>query len=268
MIAPGAVIVVDSLVKRARVNISKLVVYETGKPLAGALGEVDYALGFAWCFVGEAERLRGSIAQPSVSDRRTLVIQQPIGVAAALAAGCSMIVKPSLETPLSVLVLADFAVRAAFPAGVVNVITTDNAKTPVVSEAQCKHPLVRKFTFTGSTTIGSTTIGSLVAKYCSEGLENSRPFPALMVLKWQTAGQACTHATWVYVQRGVYNKFAQMMVAVTKELRIGRDADDSMTMGALTTCGGVDKLERHIADAGGIFGPLLGLYRFDEKSGE
>lgn len=152
-----------------------------------ALGEVDYALGFSWWFAGEAERVRGSVAQPSVSNRRTLVIKQPIGVsialvpwnfpvamtirkaAAALAAGCTMIIKPSPETPLSILALADLTLRAGFPPGVLNIITTDNDNTPAVSERcerLCKHPLVRKVTFTGS-----TAVGSIIVKHCGDGLK-------------------------------------------------------------------------------------------------
>lgn len=175
------------LITASRSDIAKLIVYETGKPMTEALGEVDYALGFAWWFSGEAERIRGSIAQPSVSNRRTLVIKQPIGVsvalvpwnfpvamtirkaAAALAAGCPMIIKPSPETPLSILALADLALRAGFPPGVLNIITTDNENTPAVSERLCKHPLVRKVTFTGS-----TAVGSIVAKHCSDGLKKVR----------------------------------------------------------------------------------------------
>jgi acyl-CoA reductase-like NAD-dependent aldehyde dehydrogenase len=117
------------LITTAREDIAKLVTYETGKPLTEARGEIDYALGFAWWFAGEAERIRGSIAIPSAPDRRTFVIKQPIGVsvalvpwdfpvamiirkvAAALAAGCSMIVKPAPETPLSTLALADLALE-------------------------------------------------------------------------------------------------------------------------------------------------------------
>ncbi|KFY14698.1 hypothetical protein V492_02456 [Pseudogymnoascus sp. VKM F-4246] len=323
------------LITNAREDIAKLVVYETGKPLVEARGEVDYALGFAWWFAGEAERIRGSIATPAVSGRRTFVIKQPIGVsvalvpwnfpvamiirkvAAALAAGCSMIVKPSPETPLSVLALADLALRAGFPRGVFNVITTDNANTPSVSESLCKHLLVRKVTFTGS-----TAVGKLIAKHCSEGLKKvtlelggNCPFivfndanleqavAALMILKWRTAGQACTHANRVYVQNGVYDKFTQLILEATRKLRVGHGADPSSTMGALTTPRGIEKLERHISDAvlkggkilcgsrrpkapGGyffeptiisdmtasmlttqeeIFGPLLGLYRFESE---
>jgi succinate-semialdehyde dehydrogenase len=323
------------LIAAARDDIAKIMVYETGKPMAEALGEVDYALGFAWWFAGEAERIRGSVAQPSVSDRRTFVIKQPIGVsvalvpwnfpvamiirkvAAALAAGCSMVVKPSPETPLSVNALGDLALRAGLPAGVLNIISTDNENTPSVSERLCKHPLVRKVTFTGS-----TRVGSLVAKHCSEGLKKvtmelggNCPFivfddgdlqqavAALMILKWRTAGQACTHANRVYVQRGVYDKFTEMMLEATQKIKIGHGSDPSSTMGPLTTSRGVEKLERYVADAvnlggkilcGGkkpaglsgyffeptiisgmtsemlsareeIFGPLLGLYKFDTE---
>ncbi|KAJ5146824.1 uncharacterized protein N7443_001574 [Penicillium atrosanguineum] len=324
------------LITNAREDIAKIMVYETGKPMTEALGEVDYALGFAWWFAGEAERIRGSVAQPSISDRRTFVIKQPIGVsvalvpwnfpvamiirkvAAALAAGCSMIVKPSPETPLSVNALADLAMRAGLPAGVLNVISTDNENTPAVSERLCKHPLVRKVTFTGS-----TRVGSIVAKHCSEGLKKvtmelggNCPFivfddgdleqavNALMILKWRTAGQACTHANRVYVQSGVYDKFTRMITeATTQKIRVGHGSDPSTTMGPLTTSRGIEKLERHVEDAvtyggkvlcGGkkpvglkgyffeptiisgmtsemlttreeIFGPLLGLYKFETE---
>ncbi|KAE8329579.1 Aldehyde/histidinol dehydrogenase [Aspergillus sergii] len=324
-----------NLITNARSDIAKLIVHETGKPMTEALGEVDYALGFAWWFSGEAERVRGSVAQPSVSNRRTLVIKQPIGVsvalvpwnfpvamtirkaAAALAAGCTMIIKPSPETPLSILALADLALRAGFPPGALNIITTDNENTPVVSERLCKHPLVRKVTFTGS-----TAVGSIIAKHCSDGpkkvtleLGGNCPFlvfddgdldqalAALIILKWRTAGQACTHANRVYVQSGVYDKFLSMLVNATNQIQVGHGAAPGTTMGALTTTRGLDKMERHIADAiskggkvvcGGkrltnlsgnffaptiisgmtpsmltsqeeIFGPLLGLYRFDTE---
>lgn len=324
------------LITTARADIATLVVYETGKPMAEALGEVDYALGFAWWFTGEAERVRGSIAQPSISNRRTFVIKQPIGVsvalvpwnfpiamtirkaAAALAAGCTMIIKPSPETPLSVLALADLALRAGFAPGVLNILTTDNADTPAVSDTLCKHPLVRKVTFTGS-----SAVGELIARHCSSGLKKvtlelggNCPFlifddadlqealTALMVLKWRAAGQACTHANRVYVQSGVYDKFLSMVVAATKQIRVGHGVRPDTTMGALTTTRGIEKMERHIADAvskggeivcGGrrldhlngnffqptvisgmtssmlttkeeIFGPLLGLYKFETEA--
>lgn len=324
-----------ALITDAKTDLAKLVVYETGKPMTEALGEVDYALGFAWWFAGEAERIRGSIATPSVSNRRTFVVKQPIGVcvalapwnfpvamiirkaAAALAAGCTMIIKPSPETPLSILALADLALRAGFAPGVLNIITTDNENTPSVSEALCKHPLVRKATFTGS-----TAVGRLIAKHCSTGLKKltlelggncpflvfddadlDKALAALMILKWRTAGQACTHANRVYVQSGAYDKFADMVVKATRDIKVGHGATEGTSMGALTTSRGVEKTERLVSDAkskggqvlcGGsrltghagnffeptvisgmtpsmqvtreeVFGPLLGLYRFETE---
>lgn len=323
------------LIANSREDIAKIVVYETGKPMAEAVGEVDYALGFAWWFAGEAERIRGSLAQPSVSSRRTIVIKQPIGVsvalvpwnfpvamiirkvAAALAAGCSMIVKPSPETPLSVMALADLALRAGLPAGVLNIISTDSKNTPSVSESLCTHPLVRKVTFTGS-----SAVGSIVARYCSQGLKKvtmelggNCPFivfddgdlekavSALMILKWRTAGQACTHANRVYIQSAVYDKFAQMMVEATEKIQVGHGAAKGTTMGPLTNSQGIHKIENHVSDAiskggkvlcGGkraslqgyffeptiisnmsadmlttneeVFGPLLGLYKFQTEA--
>lgn len=269
------------LIEENKQDIAKIIVCEAGKPLAEAIGEVEYGLGFTWWFAGEAERIRGSVAQPSFDDRRVMVIKQPIGVAvalvpwnfpvamimrkaaAALAAGCTMIIKPSTETPLSVLALVELAKRAGFPDGVLNVLTTDMQRTPEVSEALCKHDLVRKVTFTGS-----TAIGSLIARHCSYGLKKltlelggNCPFlvfedadlesalKALMILKWRTAGQACTHANRVYVQRGVFDKFEKMILNAVADIRVGHGAQPGTTMGPLTTSRAIDKLERLVEDA-------------------
>ncbi|KAI2484444.1 NAD-dependent aldehyde dehydrogenase [Pyrenophora tritici-repentis] len=324
------------LIEENKHDIAKIVVCESGKPLAEAIGEVEYGLGFTWWFAGEAERIRGSVAQPSFSDRRVVVIKQPIGVAvalvpwnfpvamimrkaaAALAAGCTMIIKPSPETPLSVLALVELAHRAGFADGVLNVLTTDMQRTPEVSEALCKHDLVRKVTFTGS-----TAIGSLIARHCSYGLKKltlelggNCPFlvfddadldsalSALMILKWRTAGQACTHANRIYVQKGVFDKFEGMILDAVSRIRVGHGSELGSTMGPLTTPRGIEKLEKLIEDArskgaivktGGqrpphlptgnffeptvisemtsdmlayreeIFGPLLCLYRFETE---
>lgn len=158
----------DQLIRDNRDDIAHIVTYETGKPLAESQGELDYALGFTWWFAGEAERVTGTIQTPSAPGRRVFTVKQPIGVAvalvpwnfpiamilrkagAALAAGCTMIVKPSPETPLSVLALANLAEQAGFPKGVFSVLTTSLENTPPLSEALCRHPLVKKVTFTGS----------------------------------------------------------------------------------------------------------------------
>jgi len=182
---------------------------------------------------------------------------------AALAAGCTLIIKPSPETPLSVLTLVELAHRAGFPKGVLSVLTTDLKETPALSEALCKHPLVKKVTFTGS-----TRVGKLVAGHCAEGLKKvtmelggNCPFiifddanlqqalDALMLLKWRHAGQACITANRVYVQRGVYEKFTEMFVEATKKLKIGHGAEGGTTLGPVTTPQGINKVIAQIEDA-------------------
>ncbi|OTA34189.1 hypothetical protein BTJ68_06328 [Hortaea werneckii EXF-2000] len=219
----------DQLIRENRDDLAKIVTYETGKPIAESQGELDYALGFTWWFAGEAERVQGTVQTPSAPGRRVFTVKQPIGVAvalvpwnfpiamilrkagAALAAGCTMIVKPSPETPFSVLALAHLAHEAGFAPGVFSVLPTSLDNTPALSESLCRHPLVKKVTFTGS-----TRVGKLVAKICSDGLKKCTlelggncPFlvfddadldqaaTALMALKWRHAGQACITANRV-----------------------------------------------------------------------
>ena len=183
--------------------------------------------------------------------------------AAALAAGCTMVIKPSPETPLSCLVLVELALRSGFPPGVLNVLTTDLDRTPDLSEALCRHPLVRKVTFTGS-----TRVGKLVQKICADGLKKvtlelggncpvlvfddanlEQAAEALMGLKWRHAGQACITANRVYVQSGVFQKFEELLVKKTSQLKLGHGATDGTTIGPLTTARGVDKVKQQVADA-------------------
>lgn len=271
----------DSLIRENRDDLAAIVTHETGKPLAESQGEIEYALGFTWWFAGEAERIQGSVNVPAAPNRRVFTVKQPIGVCvalvpwnfpiamilrkagAALAAGCSMIIKPSPETPLSVLTLVELAHRAGFSPGVLSVLTTDLKETPAMSEALCKHPLVKKVTFTGS-----TRVGKLVAAHCAMGLKKvtlelggNCPFlifddanlqqalDALMLLKWRHAGQACITANRVYVQRGVYEEFTKMLIDATKKLKIGHGAEKDTTLGPVTTPQGIDKVIAQIEDA-------------------
>lgn len=272
------------LILHHRDDIAKILTYETGKPVAESQAEIDYATGFTWWFSAEAERVQGCVFTPSAPDRRTFVIKQPIGVAvalvpwnfpiamvlrkagAALAAGCTMIVKPSPETPLTCLTLAHLASEAGFEPGVFNVLTTSLENTPSLSEALCKHPLVKKVTFTGS-----TRVGKIVATHCAAGLKKvtlelggNCPFivfddahleqalTALMVLKWRHAGQACITANRIYVQAGVYDRFAEMLRKKTAELVVGHGAEKGTTMGPVTTDRGVAKAENQVKDAVGL----------------
>ncbi|KAI4752820.1 aldehyde dehydrogenase [Aureobasidium sp. EXF-3400] len=260
----------DALIRENRDDIAKIVTYETGKPIAESQGELDYALGFTWWFAGEAERIQGTVSTPAAPGRRIFTIKQPIGVAvaltpwnfpiamilrkagAALAAGCTMIVKPSPETPFSVLTLGYLALQAGFPPGVFNVLTTSLDNTPPLSEALCRHELVKKVTFTGS-----TRIGKLVAKICADGLKKVTLELALMALKWRHAGQACITANRVYVQKSVYSKFADILIAKTKDLKMGHGSISSTTLGPVTTSRGLDKAESQVSDALSHGGKLL-----------
>ncbi|RSL58196.1 hypothetical protein CEP51_014116 [Fusarium floridanum] len=269
------------LISNARDDLAKLLTYETGKPLSEANAEIEYSLGFTWWFAGEAERIQGSISIPSAPNRRVLVIKQPIDVSvalvpwnfpvamilrkagAALAAGCAMVVKPSPETPLTCLALADLATRAGFPDGVFNVLTTSLENTPSLSEAMCVHPLVKKVTFTGSTRVGKIVAGLCARnlKKCTLELGGNCPFivfddadleqalDQLMTLKWRNAGQACISANRVYVQAGVYDKFATMFVEKTSKPNIGHGAAPDTTFGAVTTPIGLEKAESQVQDA-------------------
>lgn len=269
------------LIVAARDDIARILVYETGKPLAEAQGEIDYSLGFTWWFSGEADRIQGSVYSPSTAGRRVFVIKQPIGVAAALcpwnfpiamvlrkagaalAAGCTMVVKPSPETPITTLVLANLATRAGFPPGALNVLTTSLDNTPAVAEALCLHPLVKKVTFTGS-----TRVGKIIAGLCAKNLKKvtlelggNCPFIVfddadleqalgqLMALKWRHAGQACISANRVYVQAGVHDKFVELLASKTKQLKVGHGIEDGTTLGPVTTPRGLDKAEQLHQDA-------------------
>lgn len=269
------------LIDQHKDDLATILTWETGKPLAEAQGEIAYAQSFPWWFAGEAERIQGSVSIAAAPNRRVMVVKQPLGVAVALvpwnfpvamilrkagaafAAGCTMIVKPSPETPLSCLALAELATRAGYAPGVFNVLTTSLANTPSLSEALCLHPNVHKVTFTGSTRVGKIVAGLCARnlKKCTLELGGNCPFlvfddanldqalEQFMSLKWRHAGQACITANRLYVQSGVYEKFTQMLVEKTKGLVVGHGTKEGTTMGPVTTPNGVKKAEEQVADA-------------------
>ncbi|TRX89327.1 hypothetical protein FHL15_009764 [Xylaria flabelliformis] len=279
----------DTLIRENKEDLARILVHETGKPLAEARGEIDYATGFTRWFAGEAERIQGSTYAAALPGRRIFTIKQPIGVVAALvpwnfpvamilrkasaafAAGCTMVAKPSPETPLTALSLAYLAEKAGYPQGVLNVLPTTLHNTPALSEALCKHPTVKKVSFTGS-----TRVGKILSAHCAEGLKKltlelggNCPFlvfedanleqacDALMPLKFRHAGQACITANRVYVQRDIVEKFANLLVEKTRALRVGHGLDEGTTMGALTVPQGVDKTASQVEDAKSKGGKIL-----------
>lgn len=269
------------LITDAREDLARVLVSETGKPLHEARGEVDYGLSFLWWFVGEAERMHGSVITSAVGGRRAVTIKQPVGVvaalvpwnfplvlslrkmSAALAAGCTMVVKPSPETPVSALALARLLVRAGLPAGAVNVLTTGLDGTPHVARELCHHPLVRKVSFTGS-----TRVGKIIAGLCAENLKGStlelggncpfvvfddanlaRVMEQLMALKWRHAGQACVSANRIYVQRGLHDQLVAALLDRVSGLKMGHGLAEDTTIGPVTTPRGLDKAEAMARDA-------------------
>ncbi|KAK1600722.1 aldehyde dehydrogenase [Colletotrichum navitas] len=221
---------------------------------------------------------RGTGAFPR---RRGAILKQPIGVvlalvpwsfplaltlrksAAAMAAGCTVIVKPSSETPLTALALACLADRAGFPAGVLNVLTTSLGNTPAVAEALCMHPLVKAVSFTGSTRIGKRVAASCTRnlKRLSLDLGGNCPFIVfddadleqtardLVALKWRHAGQVCVAPNRCYVHRRVYESFSSLLIAEAAKLKLGHGMARGTTLGPLTTIRGLYKAEAMCKDA-------------------
>ncbi|KAJ3548387.1 hypothetical protein NM208_g1040 [Fusarium decemcellulare] len=270
------------IILAAREDLARILVHETGKPLAEARGEIDYALTFVWWFSGEADRgAHGTTLSCAIPGRRALTVKQPVGVAAALvpwnfpialalrkaaaalAAGCTMVIKTSPETPLSAVAIAHLATRAGFPPGALNVLTTSLANTPSVAEALCLHPLVKKVSFTGS-----TRVGKIIAGLCAQNLKKTTfelggncPFimfndanvdqamNQLMNLKWRHAGQACITSNRVFVQEGIFEAFVDELVNQTRAIKLGHGMEEGVSMGALTTPRGLDKAEELYQDA-------------------
>lgn len=271
----------DALIRDNLDDIATLLVYETGKPYAEARGELAYALSFVAWFAGEAERIQGTCFVPAAPNRRVFTIKQPLGVAvalvpwnfpiamvlrkagAALAAGCTMVVKPSPETPVTAMALARLATEAGFPDGVLNVLPTSLANTPPLSEALCKHDLVKKVTFTGS-----TRVGQIVAGHCTEGLKKvvlelggncpslifddadvEAALTELVGLKWRHAGQACITVNRFLVQAGIYDHFLQRFTEETAKYVVGHGAADGTTLGPVTKPESLDRADRLVKDA-------------------
>ena len=261
-------------------DIAQIMTAEQGKPLAEARGEVAYAASFVEFFAEEAKRVYGETIPTFRADARCLVIKQPIGVVGAitpwnfpaamitrkvspaLAAGCTTVIKPALETPLTALALAELAHRAGIPAGVLNVITGD---APAIGQVFCEHPAVKFVGFTGSTNVGKILMKQASVGVKKLGLElgGNAPFivfddadldaavEGAIVSKYRNMGQTCVCANRIYVQAGVYDAFIEKLGAKVGAMKVGDGTEEGVTQGPLITGKAVEKVERHIADAVG-----------------
>ncbi|MNE12057.1 Glutarate-semialdehyde dehydrogenase DavD [compost metagenome] len=251
---------------------------EQGKPLAEAKGEIGYGASFVKWFAEEARRIYGDTIPAPTVDRRILVLKQPVGVVAAitpwnfpnamitrkcapaLAAGCTIVVKPSELTPLSALALAVLAERVGIPAGVFNVLT--GLPAGVGSELTA-NPSVRKLSFTGSTKVGQLLMSQCAAtiKRLSLELGGNAPFivfddadielaiQGVMLSKFRNAGQTCVCANRILVQDGIYERFAERLSTEVAKLKVGDAFTPGVTIGPLINAAAVDKVHRHIDDA-------------------
>jgi succinate-semialdehyde dehydrogenase / glutarate-semialdehyde dehydrogenase len=267
-------------------DLGKLMTAEQGKPLTEAKGEVAYAASFIEWFAEEAKRVCGDTIPSPWNDRRLVVIKQPIGVCAAmtpwnfpaamitrkagpaLASGCTMVAKPASATPYSALALAALAERAGIPAGVFNVLT---GSSKAIGGELTSNPDVRKVTFTGSTEVGRELMkqSADTIKKLSLELGGNAPFivfddadldaavEGAIISKYRNAGQTCVCANRLYVQAGVYDAFAEKLVAAVAKLKVGNGFEPGVQQGPLIDNAAVEKVEEHVQDAVSKGGQVL-----------
>ena len=259
-------------------DLAMIMTLEQGKPLAEAKGEIAYAASYFEWFSEEAKRTYGDVIPAASADRRIIVTKEPIGVCAAITpwnfpsamiarkagaaigAGCTMVVKPAEQTPLSALALAVLAERAGLPAGVFNVITGD---APIIGAELTANPTVRKLSFTGSTEVGRLLMQQCAPtmKKLSMELGGNAPFivfddadidaaiEGALISKYRNAGQTCVCANRFLVQSGIYEEFAQKLSARVESLRVGSGLDNTNNQGPLIDEAAVCKVEALVADA-------------------
>lgn len=263
-------------------DLARIMTVEQGKPLAEAKGEIAYGASFVEWFAEQAKRVMGDTISAPIATNRMLVLREPIGVCAAitpwnfptamitrkvapaLAAGCTIVLKPAEQTPLSALALAVLAEQAGIPAGVLNIITADSEQSIAIGKVLCNSPTVRKLTFTGSTPVGRILMqqSASTLKKMSLELGGHAPFivfedadidaaiEGAMVSKYRNAGQTCVCTNRFYVHAKVYDSFAEKLAArVSGTLSVGEGFEDKVTTGPLIDDAAVAKVEEHVQDA-------------------
>lgn len=258
-------------------DLARILTIEQGKPLRESRGEISYAAEFLDWFSEEGRRINGDVITPHLHDRQMLVRRQPVGVAAAitpwnfpaamitrkagaaLAAGCSMVVRPASETPFSALALAELADRAGIPAGVFSVLP---GSREIVSEF-CTNPLVKAVSFTGSTEVGRRLLeqSAGTVKRVAMELGGHAPFVGFgdagldelvsgaLAAKFQTSGQDCLAANRIYIQRDIYEPFLEKFSASVRTLRVGNGLDETVDIGPLMNHSAVAKCKCQVEDA-------------------
>jgi len=259
-------------------DLALILTTEQGKPLAESKGEIAIGAAYIEWFAEEAKRVYGDVIPTISNDRRLVVVKEPVGVCAAitpwnfpssmitrkvapaLAAGCTVVIKPAEATPYSALALAELAHRAGFPPGVLNVITGD---APAIGGEMCANPTVRKLSFTGSTEVGRILMKQVAptVKKISLELGGNAPFVVFddadldaaaegaIVAKYRNAGQTCVCTNRFFVHEKIYDAFAAKLVERVKALKVGPGTEAGVTQGPLIDAAALAKVEDHIADA-------------------
>ena len=262
-------------------DLGRIMTAEQGKPLPEAKGEVAYGASFVEWFAEEAKRVNGETLPQFDNNRRLMVLKQPIGVCAAitpwnfpmamitrkvapaLAAGCTVIIKPAELTPLTALATVELAVRAGIPAGVINMITADADNSIAVGKVLCASDVVRHISFTGSTEVGRILMAQSAptVKKMSLELGGNAPFivfndadiesavEGAFASKYRNAGQTCVCSNRFYVQSGVYDEFVQKFAAKVATAKVGNGFEDGVNQGPMIEEAALQKVQRHVDDA-------------------
>lgn len=263
-------------------HLAEIITYENGKPMRDALVEIEVAgKAYEW-FSEEAKRVYGDIIPSPALNKKFFVVKQPVGVcgfitpwnfpssmiarktAAALAAGCTVVIKPSEDTPYSALALCQLAEKAGLPPGCLNVVTTSRASTPALGKHLCEHSLVKKISFTGSTPVGKILLANCAStvKRVQMELGGNAPFiifdsadlnkavSGLVSCKFRCSGQTCICANRILVQENIHDKFIEALAAAMKrDLRVGNGFDNNTTQGPLINEAAVKKVQGLIDDS-------------------
>lgn len=267
------------LIMENQEDLAHIMTAEQGKVLAESRGEIAYAASFIEWFAEEGRRVYGDVIPAPQTDRRALVIKQPVGVVAAitpwnfptamitrkaapaLAVGCAIVIKPAAETPLSALAIAELAQRAGLPAGLLNIIPTSHAKD--VGDEMTQNPVVKKVSFTGS-----TPVGKMLMKQCADTVKRTsmelggnapvivfddadleKAVAGAAASKFRNSGQTCICANRIFVQAGIYDKFVERLVETVGDYRLGNGRDSASTHGPLINSKAVADVTELVEDA-------------------
>ncbi len=269
------------LISQQSNRLAELMTQEQGKPLSEARGEVFYGASFIEWFAEEAKRVTGAIPATTWSDKRMMVLKQPIGVcvaitpwnfpmamitrkvAPAIAAGCTIIIKPAEQTPLSALALAELAKEAGMPDGVLNIVTADAKNSIIVGKTLCDSPDVRHLSFTGSTPVGRILMEQCAPTVKKVALELGGHAPFIVFedadldaavegaisSKYRNAGQTCICTNRFYVHESLHDDFVKKLAAASQTIRVGHGLEKGTQQGPLIDEQAIQKVEAHVQDA-------------------